>query len=226
MRQQMKSLDALDIAKRARNSAKELTPYHFLKFRKKILRAEELPALLHKIEAYDGPSLTRLAIKLTALTFLRTNELLGARWSEFDMDAQQWHIPAERMKMRTPHIIPLSTQSIAILQQIYKLSGKQPLLFPCKQGNGKPINNNTIFYTLHLMGYRSPGYGFREIASTILAEQGYPDEHIKLQLGRHKRDVIPTSCNPALYLEQRTKMMQAWGDYLDRCKQPPNLYAN
>ncbi len=234
---------ALDIAKRAfqtcgqimryaiahgladRNPAAEIKPSDILKSSKKTnyarISAQELPELLNKIEAYDGQPLTRLAIQLMALTFVRTGELIGARWSEFNIDERMWRIPKERMKMRTPHIVPLSTQSIAVLKQIRLLSGTRPLLFPCERGNGKSISNNTILYALYRMGYHSrmTGHGFRGVASTILHEQGYPHEHIELQLAHQERNAVSASYNHALYLTQRAKMMQAWADYLDTLKQ-------
>ncbi|BBE08297.1 integrase [Mycoavidus cysteinexigens] len=233
---------ALDIAKRAfqtcgqvmryaiahglaeRNPAAEVRPSDVLKPAKKTnyarLNAKELPELLRKIDAYDGQPLTRLAMQLMALTFVRTGELIGAQWSEFEMDAKVWRIPAERMKMRTPHIVPLSKQSIAVLEQIYKFSGGKTLLFPSERGYGKPMSNNTILYALYRMGYHSrmTGHGFRGIASTILHEQGYPHDHIELQLAHQERNAVSASYNHALYLKQRTEMMQAWADYLTAMK--------
>ena len=234
----IESRGALDIAKRAlstcgqvfryavghglaeRNPAADIKPGDVLKPTKKTnytrLPASELPELLKKIDAYDGQPLTRLALQLMALTFVRTGELIGARWDEIELDNKLWRIPAERMKMRSPHIVPLSKQAIAVIETIKKLSGHSPLLFPSERGNGRSMSNNTILYALYRMGYHSrmTGHGFRGIASTILHEQGYSHEHIELQLAHSPRDAVSASYNHALYLEQRAKMMQAWADYL------------
>ncbi len=233
---------ALDIAKRAfqtcgqvmryaiahglaeRNPAAEVKPSDVLKTAKKTnyarLSAKELPELLLKIDDYDGQPLTRLAMQLMTLTFVRTGELIGAQWSEFEIDAKVWRIPAERMKMRTPHIVPLSKQSIAVLEQIHKFSSGKDLLFPSERGYGKSMSNNTILYALYRMGYHSrmTGHGFRGIASTILHEQGYPHDHIELQLAHQERNAVSASYNHALYLKQRAEMMQAWADYLTALK--------
>src|SRR5690606_28342998 len=124
-------------------------------------------------EAYDGQPLTKLALQLMALTFVRTGELIGARWDEIEIDAKLWRIPAERMKMRTPHIVPLPHQAITVLEKIKSLSGSSPLLFPSERGNGRSMSNNTLLFALYRMGYHSrmTGHGFRGIASTILHEQ-------------------------------------------------------
>lgn len=230
---------ALDIAKRAlstcgqvfryavghglaeRNPAADIRPNDVLKPTKKTnyarLPANELPELLQKIDDYGGQPLTRLALKLMALTFVRTGELIGARWDEIELDKRLWRIPAERMKMRSPHIVPLSKQTIAVIEAIKKLSGYSPLLFPSERGMGRSMSNNTLLSALKRMGYRGrmTGHGFRGIASTILHEQGYSHEHIELQLAHSPRDAVSASYNHALYLEQRAKMMQAWADYLD-----------
>ena len=107
--------------------------------------AKELPALLRAIEVYRGKVVTRLAIKLMALTFVRTSELIGARWSEIDFEARRWNIPAERMKMKTPHIVPLATQAIEILELLRTVSGDGELIFPGDIDSQNPMSNNTIF---------------------------------------------------------------------------------
>ncbi|MEO6321317.1 MAG: site-specific integrase [Polaromonas sp.] len=136
--------------------------------------ARELPALLRKIEGYVGTPTTRLAMKLMALTFVRTGELIGARWEEFDFEAARWNIPAERMKMKTPHVVPLSTQANEVLQVLHGVTGTKALLFPGERDHDKPMSNNTILGALDRMGYKSQmtGHGFRGVASTILHEQG------------------------------------------------------
>lgn len=230
---------ALDIAKRClqmcsqvfryaiahgqatRNPATDIKPSDILPSRSKVnyarIDARELPDLLRKIEAYQGTPTTRLAIKLMALTFVRTGELIGAQWSEFDLDARRWDIPAERMKMKTPHVVPLSTQAVEVLQILQTITGHRALLFPGERDHEKPMSNNTILGALDRMGYggRMTGHGFRGLASTILHEQSFDHAHIELQLAHTERNAVSAAYNHALYLPQRAAMMQAWGNYLE-----------
>ncbi len=204
-----------------RNPASEIRPSDILKSARKInyarVDAKELSALLKAIEVYKGTPVTRLAIKLIALTFVRTSELIGARWSEFDMEAARWNIPAERMKMRTPHIVPLATQAIEVLEILSTLTGASEWLFPGDRSAAKPMSNNTILKALERMGYkgRMTGHGFRGLASTILHEKGYGHEHIELQLAHAPRNAVSAAYNHALYLEPRTRMMQDWANFLE-----------
>lgn len=182
----------------------------------------ELPTLMRKIRAYRGTPTTRLAIELMAFTFVRTGELIGARWAEFDRDAAEWRIPAERMKMRTPHIVPLSKQAIEVLRVLHEATGHRDLLFPGERDHDKPMSNNTILKALERMGYkgRMTGHGFRGLASTILHEKGFDHMHIELQLAHQERNRVSASYNHALYVEQRAKMMQWWADHLDAQVRP------
>jgi integrase len=238
---------ALDIAKRSlqtcsqifryaiahgvasHNPATEIRPSDVLKTRKKQnyarVDAKELPTLLRKIELYQGGPVTRLAIKLMAMTFVRTSELIGARWEEFDLENARWDIPAERMKMRIPHIVPLPRQAVTLLQMLHTLTGRRALLFPGERDHEKCMSNNTILKALERMGYkgRMTGHGFRGIASTILHEQGFEHAHIELQLAHQERDDTSAAYNHALYLVQRAKIMQWWADYLDRALSGHNL---
>ncbi len=231
---------ALDIAKRAfqttgqvfryaiahalaeRNPTADIKPSDVLASRRKEnyarVDAKELPNLLRKIEGYQGTPVTRLAIKLLALTFVRTGELIGARWEEFDLEAAEWRIPAERMKMRTPHIVPLSKQAIQILQVLHGVTAHSKFLFPGERNHSKSISNNTILKALDRMGYkgRMTGHGFRGLASTILHEKDFDHAHIELQLAHQERNQVSASYNHATYLSQRTKMMQWWANYLDQ----------
>jgi integrase len=179
--------------------------------------AKGLPDLLRKIEVYQGTPVTRLAMKLMALTFVRTSELIGAKWAEFDLESARWDIPPERMKMRVQHIVPLSNQTIEILQMLQSLTGRTAWLFPNDRDDNKSMSNNTILKALERMGYkgRMTGHGFRGVASTILHEQGYNHEHIELQLAHTARNAVSAAYNHALYLEPRARMMQEWADYLD-----------
>jgi integrase len=179
---------------------------------------KELPHLLRSIEAYRGTPVTRLAIKLMALTFVRTSELIGARWSEIDLKAGRWDIPGERMKMRTPHIVPLSVQTVNVLKTLHVVTGNSPMLFPGERDHEKSMSNNTILKALERMGYkgRMTGHGFRGIASTLLHEMGFDHAHIELQLAHQDRDEVSAAYNHATYLKQRAFMMQKWADRLDR----------
>ena len=157
-------------------------------------------------------------MKLMALTFVRTSELIGAKWSEFDLEANRWDIPADRMKMRTPHIVPLARQSLEVLNLLQGLTGHSEWLFPGDRDVTKPMSNNTILKALERMGYKGTmtGHGFRGLASTVLHEQGYTHDHIELQLAHAPRNAVSAAYNHALYVEPRAKMMQGWADYLER----------
>ena len=205
----------------SRNPVADMRPSDILPSRKKRnqarIDARDLPKLLHDMDDYTGGEHTRLALQLMALTFVRTGELIGATWDEFDLDADRWTIPAERMKMRTPHIVPLSVQARAILAKLEAIRYGRSFVFPADTGKPTHMSNNTILYALYRMGYRGrmTGHGFRGVASTILHEQGWPHDHIELQLAHQSRDEVSAAYNHALYLPQRAKMMQAWADHLD-----------
>ena len=208
-----------------RNPVAEVKPSDILKARKKRnyprVTARELPDLLRAIDGYAGGEHTRLALQLMALTFVRTSELIGARWPEFDLKDSRWDIPAERMKMKTPHVVALSKQAQAILERLQAISFDREFVFPGDLNPHKPMSNNTLLFALYRMGYRSrmTGHGFRGVASTILHEQGWPHEHIELQLAHQERNAVSAAYNHALYLEPRAKMMQAWADHLDQLRQ-------
>ncbi len=207
-----------------RNPAADIKPGDILKSRQKVnharVSAKELPALLRAIELYRGKHITRLAMKLMAMTFVRTGELIGAKWEEFDLEAARWNIPAQRMKMRTPHIVPLSTQALEVLALLRQLNGNSELVFPGERDPMKPMSNMTILEALKRMGYggEMTGHGFRGVASTILHEQGYPHEHIELQLAHAPRNAVSAAYNHALYLEPRSRMMQGWSEFLEQIR--------
>lgn len=191
----------------------------------KRVTAKELPALLRDIDTYGtnevaGTELTRLGLQLLAYTFVRTSELIGARWDEIDLKKGVWQIPAERMKMRNPHIVQLSSQALAIFKRLHEITGGRELVFPNANNPKKPMSNNTLIYALYRLGYHSKmtGHGFRGIASTILHEQGFPHAHIELQLAHSEKDKVSSAYNYAEYLAPRAKMLQAWADYLDGIK--------
>lgn len=204
-----------------RNPAADVKPGDVLKKREKVnyarVEAKELPALLRKMHAYDGTPYTRYALQLIALTFVRTSELIKATWDEFDLEAAEWRIPKERMKMRTPHIVPLSTQAVDALTCLLELRGLSNQVFPGERDHDKPMSNNTILKALERMGFkhRMTGHGFRGLASTILHEQGYRHDIIELQLAHQERNEVSAAYNWATYLPERRTMMQDWADFLD-----------
>jgi integrase len=212
-----------------RNPAAEIRPGDVLKATRKVnyarIEAKDLPHLLRQVEVYPGTHVTRLAIKLMAMTFVRTSELIGARWVEFDLEAARWDIPAERMKMRTPHIVPLAKQALEVLAVLRALSGDREWVFPGDRNPKKSMSNNTILKGLERMGYkgRMTGHGFRGLASTILHEQGYAHEHIELQLAHAPRNAVSAAYNHALHLKARAKMMQDWADFLEHTQRGGKL---
>ena len=213
-------------SKVTRNPATDIKPGDFIESRAKVnyarVEIKELPELLRAIEASQTNAITRLAIKLMTLTFVRTSELIGGRWDEINFEDAQWRIPAERMKMKTPHIVPLSQQTMEILRTLHIITGSSDFMFPSQSIGGKTLtmSNNTILKALERMGYkgRMTGHGFRGLASTTLHEQGFDHQHIELQLAHAERNEVSAAYNHALYLKQRTLMMQAWADTLDKLK--------
>ena len=181
------------------------------------LKAKELPDFLKKMDAYDGKLLTKLALRLLLLTFVRTNELRGALWDEIDWEPALWRIPAERMKANAAHIVPLSKQAIDILHELQKFSGNGNYVFPNERKPSTFMSENTMLYALYRMGYhsRATGHGFRSTASTILNEHGFQPDVIERQLAHGERNKVRAAYNHAQYLPERRKMMQWWADYLD-----------
>ena len=182
------------------------------------VRPEELPDLLRAIAKYDetGDKQTRLALQLLAQTFVRTNELIGAEWVEFDLENALWIIPAGRMKMKTEHVVPLARQALAILAKLKEISGVSRFVFPGRNRD-KPISNNTMLFALYRLGYKGKmtGHGFRAVASTILNETGFNADVIERQLAHCERNEVRGAYNRAEYLPERKRMMQQWADYLD-----------
>lgn len=180
------------------------------------LSAKDLPDYLRKVESYDGRPETKLALKLLALTFVRTSELRKAEWSEVNFDNATWRIPAERMKTRAPHIVPLSRQALEVLEQLKPLTGGGRFLFPHQSKLTEPMSENTMLYALYRMGYhsRATGHGFRATASTILNEQGWRADVIERQLAHAERNKVRAAYHRSEYLDERHRMMQAWADHL------------
>lgn len=178
----------------------------------------ELPEFLTKLAGYEGDPQTRLGLLLMTHTFVRTGELRAAKWQEFNLDLAEWRIPAERMKMREAHVVPLSRQAVVLLRELQAIGGDSEFVFP--SGNGrrdKHISENTLLYALYRMGYhsRATGHGFRATASTILNEMGFHPDWIERQLAHAERNKVRAAYNRASYLAERRQMMQVWSDYLD-----------
>jgi integrase len=177
------------------------------------------PKLLSDIEDYSGREVTVIAMRIMAHTFLRTTELVEAPWAEIDLVKARWEIPAVRMKMDSPHIVPLSRQVVAELRKLQQITQNEKWVFPSDWDQNECMSTGTISGALKRMGYRGimTGHGFRGIASTILHERGYDDAHIEIQLAHLKRSKNKTGAayDYAKYLVPRTKMMQDWSDYLD-----------
>lgn len=192
-----------------------LTPHK--KQHQAAVKPEELPELMRAIISYEqkGDRQTCLALQLLAHTFVRTNELIGAGWQEFDIDAALWVIPAGRMKMKTEHIVPLSDQSLALLEELKAIGGGSRFVFPGRNRD-KPISNNTMLFALYRLGYkgRMTGHGFRAVASTALNEMGFRPDVIERQLAHCERNEIRGAYNRAEYIKERQAMMQSWSEYL------------
>lgn len=181
------------------------------------LSANELPEFLEVLERYDGGTQTKLAIKLMILTFVRTNELCGARWEEIDFEKKEWVIPAHRMKMRSKHIVPLSKQAIEILNTLKRLNGKWEYVCPSLYSPRKPMSNNTMLYAIYTMGYkdRTTVHGFRAAASTILNESHlFHRDAIERQLAHQERNRVRGAYDHSEHMPERKKMMQWWADYI------------
>ena len=182
------------------------------------------PQLLRDIDSYQGNPMTVYILQLMALTFTRTGELLGAEWSEIDLDRAEWLIPAERMKMRRPHLVPLSSQAVAVFREVAKFSSDRVHVFPNRNDPSKPASNAIILRALGRMGYtgKMTGHGFRSAASTMLNENkskwGIHRDTIELQLAHVEKNASRAAYNFAEYLDERRTMMQQWADYLDKLK--------
>ncbi|HHY2913521.1 TPA: tyrosine-type recombinase/integrase [Enterobacter hormaechei subsp. steigerwaltii] len=181
------------------------------------LTVEELPDFFKALSSYTGSPLVVLAARLLILTGVRTGELRGAFWSEFDLEKSVWEIPAERMKMKRPHLVPLSTQALEIVQQLKVMSGQYPLVFPGRNDPRKTMSEASINQVFKRIGYagKVTGHGFRHTMSTILHEEGFNTAWIETQLAHVDKNAIRGTYNHALYLEGRREMMQWYADYID-----------
>lgn len=178
--------------------------------------------LLRSIDSYKGLFVTKCALQLAPLTFVRPGELRKAEWAEFDLDKAEWNIPAERMKMREAHLVPLSAQAVEILRELYALTGDKEYVFPGARTNGRPMSDNAVLSALRRMGFgkdEMSGHGFRAMARTILDEVlQVRVDYIEHQLAHAVKDPNGRAYNRTAHLIERKKMMQQWADYLDKLK--------
>jgi integrase len=177
--------------------------------------------LLKAIDSYEGAITSRCALQLAPLVFVRPGELRHAEWSEIDLERAEWRIPAAKMKMKEPHIVPLSRQACAILEELKPLTGGGRYVFPSVRSLERPMSENTVNAALRRLGYEKDemtGHGFRSIASTTLHELGWSSAVIERQLAHGERNKVKAAYNFAEHLGERRKMMQAWADHLDKLK--------
>lgn len=186
-----------------------------------IIDPKAVGSLLRAIDEYRGAFVVQCALKLLPLVFVRSGELRGARWTEVDLAAKEWRIPAERMKMKEAHVVPLSRQAVALLEHVKLVTGYSDLVFPSPQDSGRGLSDVTLTAALRRLGY-APGemtiHGFRATASTLLNELGFHPDLIELQLAHKERNKVRASYNHAVRLSERVDMMQRWADYLDELK--------
>jgi integrase len=239
--------DALDIAHRVRAVVSEVFLFAIahgkaqtniaaglhkaMKVRKKNtgfahLQEDELPDFLRKLDRYDGEAQTRRALQIAIYTLVRTTELRGAKWPEFDFKKAMWEIPAARMKMREKHLVPLSRQVVELLKEQHELTGNCEYVFPNGNRTSQCMSENAMLYAIYRLGYhsRATTHGFRKTASTILNEASvknqrrFDKDYIERQLAHGDRDEIRDTYNYAEYRPQRVVMMQWWADRLDETK--------
>lgn len=175
--------------------------------------------LIRAIGSYRGNMITRCALQFAPLTFVRPGELRHAEWCELDLDSALWKIPAQKMKMRSPHVVPLAQQTIDILREIRPLTGEGKYVFPSLRTGSRPMSENTVLAALRRMGYAKEemtGHGFRGMASTLLHENGWSTDVIEKQLAHVESNSVKAAYNHAQHLSERVKMMQWWADYLDQ----------
>ena len=185
------------------------------------LQPSQVTALIKAMAKYGGYRTTAIAIELLMLTFVRTVELRKAMWSEFELEKGEWRLPAERMKMKIAHYVPLSSQAIKLLEELKTITGSNPHLFPNLRRPDAVMTPTTINQALKRIGFCGAGtvgfsaHGFRGTASTILYEKGYRSEVIEKQLAHAEKSQTKAAYNQAEYLADRKKMMQEWGDFID-----------
>lgn len=186
----------------------------------------DVAGLLLALESYEGQPVTKAALLLAPLVFVRPGNLRAMEWSELDFTAGEWRIPAGKMKVREAHVVPLAKQSIRILNSLQPLTGRGRYVFPSIRSTARHMSNNTINAALRRMGFDKDtmtGHGFRAMASTRLNELGWAPDVVERQLAHAERNKVRAAYNRAQYLAERRKMMQAWADYLDNLKAGGNV---
>lgn len=181
----------------------------------------KIGTLLNMISQYSGNIYVKFVLMLSPLVMVRPSELREAEWEEFDLEGGEWHIPAERMKKREAHVVPLSRQAKDILLDLHQYTGDGKYLFPSIRGRGDTLSAGTVLAALRYMGYGKDEmtiHGFRAMASTLLNEKGYNADWVEKQLSHKDKDAVRSSYNHARYLDARRQMMQDWADYLDELK--------
>lgn len=203
-----------DVAADLRGALKPVVTEHHAS----ITNPKGVADLLRAIQGYSGSIITKCALRLAPLVFLRPGELRHCEWAEIDFDKSEMRIAAEKMKMGAVHIVPLSQQSIAALREVQKVTGSGRYVFPSVRTSDRPMSENTVNAALRRMGYTTDemtGHGFRSMASTLLNEQGWNRDAIERQLAHSERNAVRAAYNYAEFMPQRREMMQAWSDYLD-----------
>ena len=194
-----------------------------------IIEPNAIGGLLRAIDGYQGSFVTKCALRLAPLLFVRPGELRHAEWAEFDLDGAQWNIPAEKMKMREPHLVPLAPQAVAVLRELYELTGRGRYVFPSARGPKRPMSDNAVLSALRRMGYTTDemsGHGFRAMARTVLDEVlHFRPDYIEHQLAHAVKDPNGRAYNRTAHLAERRKMMAGWADYLDTLKAGGNVVA-
>lgn len=183
-----------------------------------ITEPQQVAGLIRAVNNYSGAFVTGCALRLAPLLFVRPGELRQAEWREFNLDKAEWRIPAEKMKMKVMHIVPLSRQAVVILKELQPLTGNGKYLFPSNRTKTRPMSDNTLNGALRRLGFTKDemtAHGFRSMASTLLNEQGWNSDAIERQLAHSEKNGVRAAYNYAEYLPERKKMMQAWGDYLE-----------
>ncbi|HDC4615980.1 TPA: tyrosine-type recombinase/integrase, partial [Enterobacter cloacae] len=180
------------------------------------LKSDEIPDFLRALDSYAGSRLVQIATKLLMVTGVRTIELRAALWQEFDLDNAIWEIPAERMKMRRPHLVPLSTQVLGFLNELKSMTGNYRYVFPGRNDPNKPMSEASVNQLIKRIGYagKLTGHGFRHTLSTILHENGFNTAWIEMQLAHVDKNTIRGVYNHAQYIEDRKKMMQWYSDFI------------
>lgn len=174
------------------------------------LKSDEIPDFLRALDSYAGSRLVQIATKLLMVTGVRTIELRAALWQEFDLDNAIWEIPAERMKMRRSHLVPLSTQALGFLNELKSMTGNYRYVFPGRNDPNKPMSEASINQLIKRIGYggKVTGHGFRHMFSTHLHEQGFNSNWIEIQLAHVDKNSVRGTYNHAQYLEQRRQMLE------------------